>query len=1264
MYLKSILLVGFKSFADKTSMEFTPGVTAIVGPNGCGKSNVSDAIRWVLGEQSARALRGGEMADVIFSGTESGRKPLSLAEVSLTFADCKEVLRTGQIAGIDVNFDEVTVTRRIFRDGNSDYFINKTACRLRDVQSLFMDTGIGRSSYSIMEQGKIDKILSSHPEDRRSVFEEAAGITRYKSQKREALRKLEYTEANMTRLSDTIREVKRQINSLQRQASKARRYQALSAEMRHLDTQLARRRYEEMQAACEEAQRALDEARDGLVKGRAEIEAGERAVTSLRTRAEEAEVRRQAVLQKRRDLEVQVERCEERVRSTRERSAEARTTIEAAERECGEARARLAETHAHEAGIRQRLDSLKAERDRRQGDVAKVRADLDAALARERGQESLIQKCQDEALAAEGELINLRNQEVGLERQRQELALGAQKLAAERGASVGQQRTLLQRQDALQSELEAFKQTFESSRHALSGGEEALREADQKCTSLAGEVSELQTALSDRRSRHEVLRQLHDTYEGYSEGARALLAGHYAEMGEEVRRAILGTLADLIEVEPRYAVAIEAGLGQGLQAIVLSEASAALRLVEALQRRNLGRATFAIKEEEEGLGGVPMAARLRPEGALCWASDAVQCKPLVHSLVRNLLADMVIVPDVQIALDLHRKDPGLTLVTVEGDVLDHHGILCAGSAKALPLQVLGRRNEIVALDLEIGEREVRLRDLGAQKGEWEGRRAAARQSLGDRQTELRTRETDLSGKLLLLNTLQAEVRDIESRLAVADLAAKEMNQRCAESATEQDRVRVATSVAVERQARAKEALASAKSVLDEVSAASLRHQAAVTDLQVAMATTIEQLSGCDGEIRLLERRASETDQLLQARQVAIRDSQQKLVQWEGDIAETENRAAALKVSLAGIGAEEASAENEKRAAVEQIESAAEKLREARERVESVQRKLTDLEVRLTERRTESAHLVERIQREHAADLVGISLLALKVAGAPLPEPTPTPVEEPASALAELPPSAVADYAPPEDLPFESWDAVAARVEEVRAKLQSIGPVSLEAVQEYQEQEDRHRFLTQQFDDLSASKENLTALIRKINIETRRMFGETFEKIRANFQQIFSELFGGGKADLALVDGDDPLECGIDIMARPPGKQLQNISLLSGGERTMTAVSLLFAIYMVKPSPFCVLDEMDAPLDESNIGRFTGMLQRFLHQSQFLIITHNKRTIGMADALYGVTMEERGVSKLVSVRFRPRTTEEEKVARAPAEAEAAGFEKDRGSSQAT
>lgn len=1265
MYLKSITLVGFKSFADKTSMEFTPGVTAIVGPNGCGKSNVSDAIRWVLGEQSARALRGGEMADVIFNGTESGRKPLSLAEVSLTFADCKEVLQTGQIAGIDVNFDEVTVTRRIFRDGNSDYFINKTACRLRDVQSLFMDTGIGRSSYSIMEQGKIDKILSSHPEDRRSVFEEAAGITRYKSQKREALRKLEYTEANMTRLSDTIREVKRQINSLQRQASKARRYQALSAEMRHLDTQLARRRYEEMQAACEEAQRALDEARDGLVKGRVEIESGEQAVAALRARAEEAETRRQAVLQKRRDLEVQVERCEERVRSTRERSAEARATIEAAERECGEARTRLAETRAHEAGIRQRLDSLKAERDRRQADGAKARTDLEAALVREREQEALIQKCQDEALTAEGELINLRNQEAGLERQRQELALAAQKLAADRSAAIEQQRGILQRQDALQSEIAAFKQTFESSRHALSGGEEALREADQKCASLAAEVSELQAAVSERRSRREVLRQLHDTYEGYSEGARALLAGHYAEVGEEVRRSILGTLADLIEVEPRYSVAIEAGLGQGLQAIVLSEAGAALRLVEALQRRNLGRATFAIKEEEEGLGGVPMVPRLRPEGALCWASDAVQCKPLVYSLVRNLLADMVIVPDVQTALDLHRKDPGLTLVTVEGDVLDHHGILCAGSAKALPLQVLGRRNEIVALDAETGEREARLRDLSAQKGEWEGRRAAARQSLGDRQTELRARETDLSGKLLLLNTLQAEVRDIESRLAAADLAAKEMDQRRTDNAAEQDRIRSAASSAAERQALAKQALASARSVLEEASVASRRHQVAVTDLQVAMATTVEQLSGCDGEIRLLERRASETDQFLQARQAAIRDSQQKLVQWEGDIAETENRAASLKVSLGGIGEEEAAAEREKRGAAEQIETAAEKLREARERVELVQNKLTDLEVRLTERRTEAAHLVERIQREHSVDLAAISLLALKGAGAPPPEP-PSPVEEPAPAAegasAEPPPSAVAAYTPPEDLPFESWEAVAARVEEVRAKLQSIGPVSLEAVQEYQEQEDRHRFLTQQFDDLSASKENLTALIRKINVETRRMFGETFEKIRANFQQVFSDLFGGGKADLALVDSDDPLECGIDIMARPPGKQLQSISLLSGGERTMTAVSLLFAIYMVKPSPFCVLDEMDAPLDESNIGRFTGMLQRFLKQSQFLIITHNKRTIGMADALYGVTMEERGVSKLVSVRFRTRTAEEEKGDGPVAQPAEVGFSKDNGNGQ--
>lgn len=1168
------------------------------------------------------------MADVIFNGTESGRKPLSLAEVSLTFADCREVLPTGQIVGLETHYDEVTVTRRIFRDGGSDYFINKAPCRLRDVQSLFMDTGIGRSSYSIMEQGKIDKILSSHPEDRRSVFEEAAGITRYKSQKREALRKLEYTEANMTRLTDTIREVKRQIVSLQRQASKARRYQALMAEARHLDTQAARRRYEEIQAACAECQRALDEARGEFAEGRDAIALGEREVTALRGNAEEAEARRQAVLQKRRDLQTQIERSEERVRSTRERVAEARSGIETAERESGEARERLAEARSHEAGVRQRLGLLHAEHARRQGEAVRSREELDAALALEREREALIQERQDEALQAEGDLINWRNQEAGLERQRQESALAAQKLAAERTAAAEQERSLQQRLEALQAEVAAFQRTFESSRHALSGGEDALREADQKCAALAAEFAEAQAALSERRSRREVLRQLHDTYEGYSEGARALLSGHFAEMDAEVRRAILGTLADLIEVEPRYAVAIEAGLGAALQAIVLTESSAALRLVEALQRRSLGRATFAIKEEEEGLGGMPFQSRARPDGALCWAADAVQCAPLAHALVRNLLADTAIVPDVRAALDLHRRDPGLTLVTVEGDVLDHHGILSAGSAKSLPLQVLGRRNEIVALDAEIAEREARFRELSAAKGDWEGRRAAARQTVGDRQTEIRARETDLSGKQMLLNALRGEARDAGAKIAAIELASREMEQRRAEISADQDRARAAALAAQERQGAAKEALASAKSEAEDAAAASQQRQEAATQLQIALATVAEQISGCDGEIRLAEKRAAEAEEWLQTRQGVIRDLQQKLVRWEGEIAQAENQAGVLRSTLQGIGEEEAAAEREKQAAAAKIEEASARLRATRDRVETLQRRLTELEVRLTERRADGTHLTDRIQREYSTDLAAIVLLPLRTLAAP----TPSASEGGETVEAE------GGYAPAAELPFDSWEAVAARVEEVRAKLQSLGPVSVEAVQEYQEQEERHRFLTQQFEDLSASKENLTALIRKINVETRRMFGETFEKIRGNFQQVFAELFGGGKADLALVEGDDPLESGIDIVARPPGKQLQSISLLSGGERTMTAVALLFAIYMVKPSPFCVLDEMDAPLDESNIGRFTGMLQRFLAQSQFLIITHNKRTIAMADALYGVTMEERGVSKLVSVRFRAKAND--------------------------
>lgn len=1252
MHLKNLHILGFKSFADKTNIDFVKGVTAIVGPNGCGKSNVSDAIRWVLGEQSAKALRGGEMADVIFNGTDS-RKQLGMAEVSLTFEGCKDVLKTGQIAGADTNFDEVTVSRRIFRDGNSEYFINKTPCRLKDVQSLFMDTGIGRSSYSIMEQGKIDKILSAHPEDRRSIFEEAAGITKFKSQKKEALRKLEYTDSNLLRVADIIREVKRQIGSLQRQVSKARRYQAILAEVKQLDTQLGRYEYQQILDVTQKLEADITEFKSRIEDVRLEIDTGEGAVTNLRQQISTLEAKRQGTLQSQRDVQSDIERQETRIKVNTDRIAETGSMIENSEKEISESRVRSVEIQNKLGQIRESLEGARQKLEQQKAEFEGARSAYDEAEKLEREHSQILKGLQAKLLSLEGSLANLRNQANMLEKQKTDYSLRIQKISSEKVIAVDEKQKLVQRLESLQTEISSFKLTFQASRDAVTGGEERLAELENQCQFLTTRITEEQRKLSEKVSRRDVLRQLQQSYEGYSEGARAILK-QVSETPAEgvnsqaVKDQVLGSLANLIHVEPKFTGAIEAVLGQKLESIVVADINGALNFVTQLKNRELGRALFAI-QQELGQNSNISYQREPLQGSLRWASEVVRAEPPVESLLKRLLADTVIVNDLHQAIEFRKENPGLTLVTLEGDILDHYGILTAGSSRCTSLQLIGQRNEIAGLEEEITKIEAQLHELSTQKGESEGHRALARQSLGNRQSDLRFQENDLTKKEALLGVLQNEVVDFDKKISTADLEIQELERSLKETEENQVRIRQDLVQAESTQVTAVEESAAANLKSEELVQRRNELSSKANDSRIAYVTAQQQIQSMESQVQPLERQAAECSQFIANRENEVRSARQRIVQWEGENAESIQLIQSQQSVAAGF-AEQISKLDEEKAQVErEVNAAVETVRTHRQKLEDIQSELGNLEVRLTEKKGDRNHLVERISREYQVDISTLNLMTLEelmhIDYAMADEKSEEPSESEKSESAEAVPEATEQ--PTEEVKekkerarkpkvnFASWDDVAMRVAELRAKLQSMGPVNLEAVQEFEELEQRYQFLTREHDDLVLSKEQLQEIIKKINTTTKTMFAETFAKIQENFRAIYVELFGGGKADLLLADDTDPLECGIEIVAKPPGKQLQSILLLSGGEKTMTAVALLFAIYMVKPSPFCVLDEMDAPLDESNINRFIKMLERFLQYSQFVIITHNKRTIGMADALYGVTMEERGVSKLVSVKFHKK-----------------------------
>jgi chromosome segregation protein len=1235
MYLQSLELVGFKSFAPKTVLRFHRGVTAIVGPNGCGKSNVLDAIRWVLGEQSAKALRGGEMADVIFSGTDT-RQPHNMAEVSMTFSECEKEL--------GVEWNEVCITRRVFRDGKSEYLINGTPCRLKDIHNLFMDTGIGRSAYSIMEQGRTALLLNSRPEDRRAIFEEAAGITKYKAQKKEALRKLEYTESNLLRVSDIIKEVKRQIGSLQRQAGKARRYQSLMEDLRVLDTHLSHRTYLDLERSITEVAEQVEKSADARALYEREIAEQEVEVAGAR---EQVSV-----------LDSEVEGARDNLQTLRNRIFSGENRIETNAERCGEFREMILRSSADVESTHLRIREQQNEIEQTDAQITSL---LDVLRAEEESLQAgnaRLQQAQQERLSAEqatealtGRLHELENRLTDV---RGEVSTAGARRDAERARALQLQEqvsvaglavtTAATRAEQTASAQASTRQSLDAAEQELLAAQQAHDEAQSARQNAESEWNAAGKQLSEREHRLEILLQLEREGEGLGEGAQAILRG--LDRPEFFQAGILGTLASLIEVPPAEIPAVEAAFGAASRAIVFADAEMAEAALQTLREAAQGRASVLASDL---LPMLPQQTGSLPEGALCWATDVVRATGSAHGLIARLLEGVAIVPDLQTAFALKKQYPALAFAARTGEFLGRDGVAHGGATGEATSSALLRRSQIAALEREVeGLREtnsrltlvregalasleaaiIRLRDAREHLGNTQGLLAAAQADnlLATRELEnARHRHESLDGEISALQEhillLEAQIAEREQQLESATLeltSAREERSaassriallRDAETAAAADLAEARLRVATERQRQ--QSLASQRAPME----ARIRELA-------------ETITARERDIAIHEERIKS----LEAESASLAESVEA---WKMESAEAEARVLELGVRR-----------TELQAGVEALEIA---LRGARKNLSDLQDSRSKNEVRLAELRLRGESIRDHVSRRYQLDLAGFEpdrYLLLKAVASQREKERRAALPEPSEGEAPLP-----SNENPEEVPVESiralevsagpipaeipWERIELVVAELTERVDSMGPVNLDAIQEYDELEERYKFLEQQNTDLINGKAELMEAISRINKTTRELFSETFEKIRVNFQEMFSQLFAGGKANLILMDESDPLESGIEIIAQPPGKKLQSISLLSGGERTMTAVALLFAIYMVKPSPFCVLDEMDAPLDESNIGRFIKLLDRFIGQSQFMVITHNKRTMSRADTLYGVTMEERGISKLLSVKFTGR-----------------------------
>jgi chromosome segregation protein len=1230
MYLQSLELFGFKSFAPKTKLEFHRGVTAVVGPNGCGKSNVLDAIRWVLGEQSAKALRGGEMADVIFSGTDS-RAAVGMAEVSMTFAECEEAL------GLD--WHEVTITRRVFRDGGSEYLLNKTPCRLKDIHNLFMDTGIGRSAYSIMEQGKIDMILSSRPEDRRAIFEEAAGITKYKSQKKEALRKLEATEANLLRVADIIREVKRQIGSLQRQAGKARRYQSLIADLKLLETHAAKRQHDALAEQQESTVAELARLADRQTECEQDIESRESEVAVQRAALDEMEQRLNSARQGVNELRTRISNHENRIIFNEERAQEFTQLVERYRGDVAgsEEKLRIAETQLRDTDTElEQITTLLAGELRA---MEEKQASVAALTGQRQEAERTISSVANDTARIESRLSGLRGQVSSIGQQRDHAEARLSVLTGELDQLTFAFAQFTDRLRDTQAELDRGLADLELRSAQLSDSEQQLRDTQSSLAGLDRELREQQRALTERESKLEVLRHSVEDGEGFSEGTQAVLRG--LDNPDFFKPSVLGALAQYIEVAPEFVAAVEAALGANLQAIVMKDAMVAESVIKTLTSGKLGKATLALRELDRHFEYAPEALAL-PEGALDWLINKIKPQPEVQRLVERLINHTVLAPNLETALRLFPQR-GSTIVTLAGEVLTRDGLLHGGATGEASNSVLQRKNQI--------------HDLEAEAAQFQQQIDSLTQRHADLSTEIETAQARLDEAREEKQNATLHVSTMRNQLAMVERETKETERKQqnleGERASSEERHREAA----ERVGGIEAEIAATVSQLDELQARRaeaqnqleiLRAQEAelsgeLNELRVKVATERQRHTSLHHQRQPMEARLIELSELIAQRQQDIVSYEQRAAATTAENAEIEANLESLREQV-GEGEAAVAALLEERAGIAaSVEEIANGLRVLRHQLSEAHDQRSRLEVKQTQIDMKLTALIEHIQKRYQLDLATFErdLHGLRVAvrdhhqrqqrvvvvnsdGEPIGETAApeTPAAEPAEPMVE-------------DAFAIDWDRIDAIVRELDQRIDSMGPVNLDAIQEYDELEERYAFLEKQNSDLETAKAELIEVINKINQTTKTLFAETFEKIRVNFSEMFLELFGGGKANLVLTDESDPLESGIDIIAKPPGKQLTSITLLSGGEKTMTAVALLFSIYMVKPSPFCVLDEMDAPLDESNINRFIKILDRFVGQSQFVVISHNKRTIARADALYGVTMEEHGVSKLVGVKFSTR-----------------------------
>jgi len=1181
MLLKKIEFQGFKSFVDPTVLNFEAGISAVVGPNGCGKSNISDSIRWVLGEQSAKALRGSKMVDVIFNGTD-GRKPSGMAEVSLTISN--------EDRKLPIDYTEVTITRRAYRSGENEYLVNKVPSRLKDIYRLFADTGVGTDGYSLLEQGKMDLILSSKPMDRRSVFEEAAGITTYKTQRDEALRKLESTDQNLLRVTDIVTEVKRQINSLERQARKAEKYQALKLELDGLQSKFLIKELKLTRTAVADIEREMQSLKNDMDAIEVSMKEKEARISQLQLTLTEDEAALSAATQGVHAIEAQAAQTDKQIELNRSQIVFQGERKERSAKEAAELRAR-------QHSLAGELEIANAERDKEQSELTRLRAEL----------------AEEESKLKEAS------------QKRRELSDEAQRL---------QQKSLenINRRSAVKAEIESFhgrssqlETRMGQLREELEQAQASLHEAGQKleaASQMVGgkreEARTMEESLSDQyRRRQEIEEALRLAEEAFS-GAQVVLGSHKARLGalEELSKALEGyeagpkavllasgiagieSLAHKIRTKPEYELAVELGLGHRLQTLLCANVDDGLKALSWLKENKQGRASVAVASEIQMQDSVIPAELLAESGVLGVLSDVLESEESLKPLLRWLGGRQLLVRDLETARRLRDRLPeACGAVTLDGFLLGSEGVFSGGSTETAERGLLSREREMVELREKIIQVEGQVQERQADRERLRSELVALSGDIEKRSAEVK----DVQIQIAQLQKEHSSTQESHVRLT----RESEDKRKSIEAADVEVAGYRARAESLERQLHEmmqEEGVLKGRltEVLDQADAlrnleASL--QAKLSEMKVQEASASQKSDHLGATVSRL---GSDVEQVSEQAVRREHESQQAESEQASLVRKNESLEELLKESF-----------RKREDAKNEVVKAAETRQEHQNEMQSVEKYLREFRAELSDK-SEQKHHSEMRAQESKLKLGQIQQMLLQEYHVNLDN----------------------DGQEEMNLEAEQEEEISQeRIEELKQKVEELGIVNPAAAEEYRELEQRHSLLVGQVEDLRSAKLDLSKVITKINQESRERFIQTFEKVHENFKRIFKTLFGGGEAKLTLMEEGDLLEAGIDIIARPPGKRQQSISLLSGGEKALTAIALLFSLFECKPSPFCVLDEIDAPLDDANISRFTKLLKEYAGKSQFIVITHSKITMETADILYGITMEEAGVSRIISAKFK-------------------------------